>query len=423
MICLITHGIGNVFVLKETLTKRSTFVKVNESNSDTVHEVMIALHQNNLDVIEAILKERSTPGNELYQHWLTFGEIENYTRNDEAFSAVTNWLGEINATISWISLRKDYLKAVSTIGSWEAALNTKFYLWQDNHRVLKTYHTRSEHYSIPSHLETHITAIFNTCQVPPIIHHYSTKKKTNKSKPLSRESPQDSEVSVPFLDSLYNISSNIGSSSLSQAVFETSSQNFEQSDLTKFQDAYDLTVQAAEVTGTTAATSGCNSNSCGEGSLDIQYIMGVAQKNVGIFWYIPGETGDPFYEFLVAVGSTSDPPTILSISYGSYENEYSTSYLNEFNTEAMKLTSAGITIFVSSGDDGVSGSNCECTTSSSSSTTYWTGSNTWTGTGYFPSYPATCPYVVAVGATQGPESGGPEIACQVSTCHFISLLL
>ena len=36
----------------------------------------------------------------------------------------------------------------------------------------------------------------------------------------------------------------------------------------------------------------------------------------------------------------------------------------------------------------------------------------WTGVGYFPSFPASAPYVTAVGATQGPESDDPEIACQ-----------
>ena len=40
------------------------------------------------------------------------------------------------------------------------------------------------------------------------------------------------------------------------------------------------------------------------------------------------------------------------------------------------------------------------------------GSSSWSGKGYFPSFPATCPYVTAVGATMGPELGQTEIACQ-----------
>lgn len=38
--------------------------------------------------------------------------------------------------------------------------------------------------------------------------------------------------------------------------------------------------------------------------------------------------------------------------------------------------------------------------------------SSWSGRGYFPSFPASSPYVTALGATQGPESGDPEIACQ-----------
>jgi tripeptidyl-peptidase-1 len=40
------------------------------------------------------------------------------------------------------------------------------------------------------------------------------------------------------------------------------------------------------------------------------------------------------------------------------------------------------------------------------------GPSGWTGQGYFPTFPATSPYVTAVGASQGPENGEPEIACQ-----------
>jgi tripeptidyl-peptidase-1 len=40
------------------------------------------------------------------------------------------------------------------------------------------------------------------------------------------------------------------------------------------------------------------------------------------------------------------------------------------------------------------------------------GPSGWTGQGYFPTFPATSPYVTAVGATQGPEAGDTEIACQ-----------
>jgi tripeptidyl-peptidase-1 len=110
------------------------------------------------------------------------------------------------------------------------------------------------------------------------------------------------------------------------------------------------------------------------------------------------------------------------------------SILSSFETEAMKLAAAGFTILAASGDDGVAGAgartcdttketsiiNCACLYDSSSSNNIdgmnrFQGSNTWTGVGYFPNYPASCPYVTAVGATQGPESGSTEIAASTDT--------
>lgn len=77
----------------------------------------------------------------------------------------------------------------------------------------------------------------------------------------------------------------------------------------------------------------------------------------------------------------------------------------------------GVTIVASSADDGVSffyapDGTCACNYYSGSN--YYTAptSGTWSGLGYFPSFPASCPYVTAVGATMGPEVGQPEVACQ-----------
>ena len=42
------------------------------------------------------------------------------------------------------------------------------------------------------------------------------------------------------------------------------------------------------------------------------------------------------------------------------------------------------------------------------------GNSSWVGEGYFPSFPATCPYVTAVGGTMGINFGEPEVAWQPS---------
>jgi hypothetical protein len=125
------------------------------------------------------------------------------------------------------------------------------------------------------------------------------------------------------------------------------------------------------------------------------------------------------------------------------------------------LAAQGVTITASTGDDGVAGSGCNCDSSESISYSncacnyasgtpkFWKGNNTWSGklldivkilfiskifvfiqtckgNGYFPSYPATSPYVTAVGATMGisnviPDLGEKEKACQVSPSRLLMM--
>lgn len=76
--------------------------------------------------------------------------------------------------------------------------------------------------------------------------------------------------------------------------------------------------------------------------------------------------------------------------------------LDAFSNQVYKLSALGVTVVASSGDNGAiqpTTSSCICE--------------------YSPVYPASCPLVTAVGATQGainvvPDYGEGEVACQVS---------
>lgn len=125
-------------------------------------------------------------------------------------------------------------------------------------------------------------------------------------------------------------------------------------------------------------------------------MLAVSQQTPTTFWYINNEL-QPFLTWIEAVAGTSGPPLVHSISYGSIETSVAQTTLTTFNTEAQKLGIQGVSIFVSSGDDGVA--NFQARTDASKC-------------GFNPSFPASSPYVTAVGATQGPETGSTEIACQ-----------
>ena len=69
----------------------------------------------------------------------------------------------------------------------------------------------------------------------------------------------------------------------------------------------------------------------------------------------------------------------------------------QFSIAAQKLGLMGTTIVVSSGDDGIAGAEARGNASNFA---------------YRPYFPASCPWVTAVGATYGPENYGSEVAEQ-----------
>lgn len=380
-----------------------SFRKMARSDVNVNHEVLIAVAQNNLDYLKKTIIERGTPGHKLYQQWLSFDEIRNLTKNDAAYTSIITWLKSSNVSVTWSSPRLDYIRASATIGVWEVVLNTTFFEWELNKSPHPNmlYH-RSLQYYVPKHLNQHVSAIFNTCQAPQILTHFSRLLTPSVDRETKSAHLTSVDVDVPFLNSLYKITDSIGSTNIAQAVFQTNGENYQISDLVAFQQKYDLLQQKAKSVGSTPSTS-CTTRFCSEGSLDLQYIMGIAQNVSSVFWSISNTFDDPFLEFILQVAVASKVPTSLSISWGGYEYQFSDSELDTFNTEALKISLMGVTIFASSGDDGVSGYSCKCSTNS-----------------YYPMFPASSPYVVAVGATQGPENGSPEIACSSSTGGLIT---
>eukprot|EP01042_Synura_sphagnicola_P002843 gene2843-biopygen3066 len=109
---------------------------------------------------------------------------------------------------------------------------------------------------------------------------------------------------------------------------------------------------------------------------------------------------DAFVTWIVSVTSSATPSDVYSISYGIQESDLvGYSNVDSFNTEAMKLGAMGVTVLVSSGDDGAPGDKAR---------------GNPTACAYDPSFPASSPYVTAVGATRGAENGGPEVVCDAN---------
>ena len=132
-----------------------------------------------------------------------------------------------------------------------------------------------------------------------------------------------------------------------------------------------------------------NYANCVEVNLDVQYLMAVSQNTPTIIYN--WEQGDDLFAgFIIELSNIKAyyrNPLVISISYAQPESQISSALLHQFNVEALKLAAQGVTLVAASGDYGAScGIFCDADYSSQCR--------------YTPLFPASSPYVTAVGATQ-----------------------
>lgn len=446
--CALSYAIESIdshIFREKIITHNHNFKVLNQvSNNDrsNYHEVVFAVKQKNIELLEEHLMNRANPAHADYRKWFSRNQVYDILDIQSSHKTVISYLNKFNGiSIVDRTLNGEYIIASGSLHTWEKFFNCVFYNWVDT--VFNEKYIRAKEYYLPVEINDHVIGVFNIADAPPIMTSNSYKVLNDKSGIPRRHKETsavyaDGVVDPQFLQYLYNIPTTEGSSSMTQSVFETKNQFWSNDDLNLFQKNNDLVIQdALDATNGGRETSDCDINSvinCDESNLDLQYIMGISQNTVTYFWFVPSSSKlNVFVEYLIDISNSTTVSLVNSISWGSIEQSCTQSTLDLFNIEAIKLNAVGATIIVSSGDNGVANSgcncnstlpvslqNCACLEDSGSSICSYPTNNTWTGAGYFPSFPATSPYVVAVGATQGPEDSSTEIACQSDEGGYIT---
>jgi tripeptidyl-peptidase-1 len=401
--------------------------------ADTLHEGIILLKQQNVDKLEELVHSVSNPVSENYGKFLSSDEIRSLTIAENSISHIFSVLrrygfANLNEDTA-SSYSGDFIKITEKIEVWEKLLNASFAIYEHSESSdLQV--VRCLEYSIPEILHEHVEMIFNTIHFPirqsNVIGHIlshrispdlnavlSSAEETEKAddptgkglKPLVHKRV-NGYVTPDLLYSYYNIHSPIGNSLASQGVYETIGQTFSPSDLTLFQETFNLTREAmASVIGGHASDQQCidKPEDCGEANLDVQYLMAVAQKVPSTYYYWAEK--DFMIDWMTQVSNMASPPLVFSISYGADERELPVGYSAAFNLISLKLAAKGISITVASGDDGAQSANAR--------------SNPLM-CGYSPSFPATSPYVTAVGGTMVRVTSFSCPFAFFSCCFFLS---
>jgi len=374
----------------------SSWVRTNRVTPDTRLKLLFALKQKNLDVLDKMFWEVSDPQHPNYGKYLTMQQVNALVAPPkENIKALFSWLkskGVKSEDISFNPQASDFIEVSLPARLAEHLLGCTFHRYESAENNKISLVRSSTSYSLPTQIAKIVDFVGGVKHFPKI-------RKTIVDPSVLTSKREDIVTDPALLRELYNVGDAVGKiKNNSQSVVQFIGQFFFSGDLQEF---FTLFYQSS--IGQEPSIVGPDNGFPGtEASLDIEYIMSIGANIPTVFWSnksTPDENNEPFLYFLRDVGATSKVPLVFSISYGD-DGEPSQDYALRVNAEFQKQGLRGISFLFASGDSGVGGDNYgDCTA-------------------FVPDYPATCPYVTAVGGTALPIVSGSEYANGLSGGGF-----
>jgi tripeptidyl-peptidase I len=345
--------------------------------------------------LEKRLLTVSDPTSEDYGKYFSREELTKFLAvSDEQVKTVRRFLGVRDSKLT-VSPHKDAIEATMSCAQAEAIFRVELFSYTHIHTNTTTVRA-SQRYSVPSTVAPYLSIVSGLSSVP--IRRFRLKLSGSSQSVNSgfQGSPWkscsancDGQIVPSVLQSQYRIpTSTIPATAIASgmAVAEFAS-NWDQEGLNAFANACALPVNLTvdRMVGTNGAGI-CQSRhggpTCAEAMLDITYIKALAGNIKLTDVFQSNEFSIQKWALEVAQMSDREIPLVQSVSFGEDEHELpSVPYMNECNVEFQKLGLRGVTILFASGDGGV-----------------W-GRGGTTGGVFHPDFPASSPYVTAVGGT------------------------
>jgi len=216
--------------------------------------------------------------------------------------------------------------------------------------------------------------------------HFRVLRRKRKPKPKPAPPPTaDASYNPPQVAQLYGFPTAVNGAGQTIGILELGG-GYNTSDLNTYFSGLGITppqVTAVSVDGATNSPGDPN-GADGEVALDIE-VAGSIAPGANIAVYFTTNTTQGFLDALTTAlhDTANGPPTVISISWGSAEANYTAQSLSAFDEACQSAAALGITITVASGDDG----------------------STDGGTGNNVDFPASSPHVLACGGTAITVSG------------------
>ncbi|OCL03888.1 subtilisin-like protein [Glonium stellatum] len=369
--------------------------------------VRVGLKQRNLEHAHKYLDEVSNPASSKYgKHWSVEEITKTFAPSDESSETVLQWLSEHGFVNIRTSGALHTLEFEASVAEIERLLKTEYYVYE--HSESGKGHVACEEYSVPVHITEHINIITPTLHfdvkphtkkrdsIPnpadPVTgyhpYHVPSEESSVKSTPASNgttdlQSCVD-QITPACLRALYNIPQPTSTPcpNNSFGIVEYNPNTYIEADLDAFFGNY-----TPKAVGQRPIFESVNNGSIdidnatafsnnGESNLDFQYGMSLVYPQNVTLYQVGTMNGD-------ASDADFIQTKVVSTSWGFNENDLTPAYMQTLCNEYMKLGLQGVSVLFSTADHGVAGNTDNCTDGK-----------------FQPDFPATCPYVTAIGATE-----------------------
>ncbi|KAJ7876408.1 family S53 protease [Mycena leptocephala] len=413
-------GVNSEFVVLERRDSPPPgFSRLGPPAEDDILTLRLALPSRSIPDLHDVVYEISTPGNIRYGQYLTPDEITQFVAPaTDTVSRVTSWLSSNNLTATPITPAGEWIAVNMTVSQANALLAADFSTFQNDETNQTVVRTLS--YSIPSALKTSIDWVYPTTSFPKATSSAQPAFVNKTSTPTSARGPmssvsisQDCRIKSSWtprcLQELYGIPSTAATQTAN--VFGVSgffNEFANKRDLQTFLRVYRPDMDPNTTFDFMSVDGGINNQlPAGAGlfvAQDIQYAIGLTTGVPVTFISTGTQKNDDFVELLDQANyllSLEHPPQTILNNVAGMEGEVTAQIANSLCNAYAQLAARGVSYIIQTGIFGAGGVpfQPDCTP-------------------FDPPFPASCPFVTAVGATEFNNDQAQETASEVSGGGF-----
>lgn len=428
--------------VKESVSPPRGWIKGGPAPTDHDIELRIALPQSNFAELEQHLWEISDPFHARYGAYLSKEDVEALVApHDDSVQLVEEWLASHGLAGDALSRSpaNDWITVKVPVSLAETMLKTEYHIW--THAASGDSLIRTTSYSLPERLVDHVDLVQPTTMFSRFKRMSTTYNSLQRQSSIVAIDPGyisdpsayggqvnascNATITPTCLKQLYNAvayePAAAGVNKVAATGYLDEYANYE--DLQMFYAA--LLPQAVGSSFSVVSVNGGLNNQTPaeagvEADLDVEYAFSLSYPTPATFYTTggsppfepddlePTDSNEPYSEWLSYMLSIEDPPQTISTSYGDDEQTVPYSYAKRVCEDFAQLGARGVSIIFASGDGGVGDGDPDPATQECYSND---GRNV---TEFIPGFPASCPYVTAVGALQYV----PEIAANFSGGGF-----